>query len=243
MIFSFKKRKKGKAPNSRIFCVILDYCGGHRTNRLYRKLSKWNTDYTIDILDNGSPQKKSKYITYQNKTNTGVGGGINDCVELARQRGCNYLFFIANDIILKSRIDIGYLEKYILQEKDIVLISAALTKDSDKIYYPWMNYQHPPTNRAVCHADLLCCLMDISFIDSFGGFPESRGGWGFDWELAYHARLRGKKIVVCDYMTIKHDNSKTTTKETLLAKQQEMRDIYNKRYGDFNKINPRFTDK
>ncbi len=238
MIFSFKKKKNIQSSNSRTFCVILDYCGGRHTNNLYRKLSKWNTDYTINILDNGSPKKKSKYITHQNKTNTGVGGGINNCMELARQAGCRYLFFIANDIKLKSRINIGYLEKYMLQEKDTVLMSAALTKDSDKIYYPWMDYQHPPANRVVCHADLLCCLMDISFIDSFGGFPDSKGGWGFDWELAYHARLQGKKIAVCDYMTVRHDNSKTTSTETLLAREQEMRDIYNERYGDFNKIKP-----
>ncbi len=238
MLFPFKK--KVQAPHSQTFCVILDYCGGRQTNNLYRKLSRWNTGYTINILDNASPQKKSKYITHQNKTNSGVGGGINDCLELARQAGCNYLFFIVNDIILKSRIDIEYFEKYVVQNSDTVLMSAALTQDSDKKCYPWMNCQSPPANRIACHADLLCCIIDISFIDSFGGFPDSRGGWGFDWELAYHAALQEKKVVICDYMTVKHDNSKTTSHEVLFARQREMQDIYTERYGDYTKIKPPF---
>ncbi|PRX55255.1 glycosyltransferase family 2 protein [Flagellimonas meridianipacifica] len=221
----------------KVFCVILDYCGGSRTDKLFLKLSKWNPNFKIHILDNDSPSNKSNYITHQNKFNSGVGGGIVDCISLAKLNNSKYILFIANDILPVTRIDFQHLLEIIECNSDVIQISTSLTKNSDKKYYPWMYNRGNKDNRIVRHADLLCSLLRIDFIDSFGGFPKSRSGWGYDWEISYQAKLQRKKIVVCDYYRVKHlDEKKSTT--VWNKKLEEVIEIYNKRYGDYRLIMP-----
>ncbi|MEW4924693.1 hypothetical protein [Algibacter sp. 2305UL17-15] len=224
-----------------IFCIILDYCGGVRTNILYKKLTKWNPGFKIHVLDNASPENKCDFITHQNKINSGVGGGIRDCIKLAREYGSKYVMFIANDIVPVTKIDIGHLMEIMEFNDDVVQISASLTKNSDKKYYPWMTNMDNGDNRLVHHADLLCSILDLDFIESFGGFPESKSGWGYDWEIGYQAKIKNKKIVISDLYRIKHVNDiKNNSSETWNIKLQELKRVYNKRYGNFNVIKPFF---
>src|SRR5690242_6336861 len=74
--------------------VILEYCGGRRTDHLVERLRSWNPGREIAVLDNASPSNRCSYITHSNACNTYVGGGIIDCYKLAESRNCDNLFFI-----------------------------------------------------------------------------------------------------------------------------------------------------
>ncbi len=221
------------------FCIILEYCGGAKTDALFQKLSKWNPDYNIHILDNASVNNRCSYITHQNLSNTGIGGGIKDCLRFARNSRAEYLFFMTNDIIPINEIDIGHLEQIIIHHQDIVQLGVSLTRDSDKQYYPWMINQGENDNRIVRHSDLLCCFLNLDFIESFGGFPDSRSGWGYDWEIGYQARINNKKIVICDAYSIRHvDQNKENAQQIRDTKFMELKEVYNKKYGDYKVIEP-----
>ncbi len=225
--------------NNRIFSVILDYCGGKQTDLLYEKLSEWNPNFLIHILDNASPHNKSKYITHQNTKNTGIGGGLKDCVSLAKQHKCRYVLIITNDIHFQNKLDITYFDELVKEYPDIVQAGVSLTKNSDKRYYPWMINKGKRENRLVHHSDILCCVMDIKFIEDYGGFPDSWSGWGFDWELGYQACLNDKKIVICDVFKIKHVNEKRENDQVIWnMKLSELQKVYNERYGSYKKITP-----
>lgn len=194
----------------KICCVILDYCGGSRTDRLYEKISESNPTYQVYVLDNASPHGKSKYVTNTNAQNSGIGGGIIDCLSLARSSGAKYLFFLANDIELLTEIDLHHVAAVLRSHPNVIQLGASLTINSDQSrHYPWMVSTGEYTNRIVPHSDILCCAINIEFIDSFGGFPQSRGGRGYDWEIAYQANLGGAQIIIADYFIIRHANEYT----------------------------------
>ena len=219
-------------------CIILEYCGGKKTDSLYLKLTRWNPGYSIHILDNASHQNRCSFITRQNVTNSGIGGGIIDCLKMAKDEGAKYLFFIANDIVPLTRIEIAYFEEMLEKFPGIVQLSASITKNSDQgRHFPWMINQRASENRVAPHSDILCCALNIDFIERFGGFPFSRGGWGYDWEIAYQAKLSQKLIVISDYLKIKHINeSGKQDEQSKLQKLRELQKIYDQKYGSCNTI-------
>jgi hypothetical protein len=245
LINNFKEwtqRFLSRFKRQKTFPVILEYCGGEKTDRLYEKLSKDNPNYKINVLDNCSPKNKSKYITHQNEKNSFVGGGIKDCINLAKKNKCKYLFFFANDIKIINKIDIKYFEKLMKKDKDIVQAGASLTKDSDKTYYPWIINKGKNEDRIVRHSDLLACIFRISFLNEID-FPNSKSGWGYDWEIAYHAKLTNKKILISDKFLYRHLEKKDKSALTGLSiskKMDELMKVYNKKYGDYKKIHPIF---
>ncbi len=224
--------------SSKAFPIILEYCGGEYTNKLHLKLSKDNPDHKINVLDNASPQNRCNVITHQNKINSFAGGGIRDCIKLARQSRSKYLFFFANDVVLKNKIDIKYFENLMEKNRYIVQAGASLTTDSDKTYYPWM-INKGNKDRTVRHSDFLACIFRLDFFEKFE-FPKMISGWGYDWEFSYHAKLNNKKIVISDKFLIKHD---TTTDKMNIARKgfsklYEARSTYEKKYGSHFKIMP-----
>ncbi|TCS89817.1 hypothetical protein EDD80_10114 [Anseongella ginsenosidimutans] len=219
----------------KICCVLLEYCGGWRTDLLYRKFKKWNPGYDINVLDNASHESRSTVITHQNEENSGVGGGIIDSLKIARDQGAQYLFLVVNDIVPITRIEMKYFEIILDNHPEIVQLSASITKNSDQGgHYPWMVSNREHKNRAVLHSDILCCALDIDFIESFGGFPMSKSGWGYDWEIAYQAKLLQRKIVISDFFKVKHVNYLTKNNEEIRQeKRRELRRVYNERYGSY----------
>lgn len=226
------------------FPIILEYCGGQTTDALYEKLAQWNPGYKINVLDNCSPGNKSKYITHQNKANTYVGGGIKDCINLAKQHNCKYLFFVVNDLEIVNCLDIRYLENLMEKDHTVVQAGISVTDDSDKArYYEWMANKGKDKDRVVRHCDLLCCMIRLDFIDEFGGFLDSKSGWGYDWELAHQAKLRNKKIVISDKFLCRHkaETDKWADASALLSKKRKKKELvktYNERYGDYRLIRP-----
>ena len=145
------------------FVIILDYCGGSRTDRLYEQLAQNNPQTDIFILDNASPDNKSLYVSHQNQENSFIGGGIKDCIRLAIKSHKQFLLFITNDIKIKRQIPLWHLEKVMLEKDDVVQVSASLTESSDKTYYPWMINKRSRTLRKVPHADFLFCCIRLLF--------------------------------------------------------------------------------
>lgn len=216
-----------------ICCVLLEYCGGVRTDALHKRLSKWNPDYKINVLDNASPRNKSQFITHQNEENSGVGGGIIDALRIARMEHAKYLFLIVNDIIPVTKIEVRNFELILTRYPEIVQLSASITKNSDQAaHYPWMIDRGKWETRLVPHSDILCCVLDVDFIQQFGGFPASKSGWGYDWEIAYQARLKNRKIVISDFFKIKHINDAEKKAPCVSEeKHEELQKIYDARYG------------
>jgi hypothetical protein len=210
--------------------VILEYCGGSRTDYLFDRLRSWNPGHEIEVLDNASPANRCSCVTQQNPTNTYIGGGIIDCYRLAEARECDNLFLVVNDIDPGTPIVIEQFEGALEKDQRLVQVAAAVTHDSSphSTVYPWMVTQSSPKIRRVPHSDLLCCVIRTSFIRSFGGFPPSQGGWGYDWELAYQALLHGLHIAIADLSIVRHED--TLTANSIRLRGSEMFDVYNDRY-------------
>jgi hypothetical protein len=210
--------------------VILEYCGGSRTDSLVERLQAWNPGREIEVLDNASPANRSRYITRHNTVNTYIGGGIIDCCKLSQARNCDNLFFLVNDIEPLTPIVVDEFEHALASNPNVVQLAASITRDSSPqaIVYPWMVTQGSPVMRRVPHSDLLCCIMRNSFIRSFGGFPVSKGGWGYDLELAYQAFTRGLHIAVADWCVVRHENSVSVAVQQ--SRYHEMLQVYASRY-------------
>jgi hypothetical protein len=209
----------------KVFPVILEYCGGEQTDKLYHQLSFQNPNYTINVLDNASEHNKCNVISHQNEVNTYTGGGILDCIELAKNHKAEYLLYFANDLQFEQ-IDIAELEKAMDNDADIVHLSLTLTHDSS-IPWSWMKRQGKGL-RQVCHSDLLASMIRLDFVTSLQ-FPKSKSGWGYDFQIGYEALLQDKKVVMCDDYSVLHIN----TDSELVSKQKraEMDEIYYKKYG------------
>jgi hypothetical protein len=212
------------------FTVILEYCGGSQTDCLFERLRSWNPGREIEVLDNASQMNRCSCITQQNTVNTYIGGGIVDCFRLANAHYCDNLFFIVNDIEPITPIVIDHFETALAKDRRLVQVAASVTSDSTPHaeFYPWMVALASQKLRRVPHADLLCCIIQNSFIQSFGGFLPSRGGWGYDWELAHQALIQGRHIAIADSSVVRHkDDSDVESRRT---KYREMIDTYKSRY-------------
>jgi len=219
------------------FPVVLDYCGGARTNQLVEGLRKSNPGYPIHVLDNASPVHPCRYTTHRNEVNSYTGGGIADCLRLAREAGASFLLFIANDVECVKPVRFSHLERLIANDDRVVQVSAAITGDTAQArIFPWMIDEGAERDRVVLHADLLLSILDVGFIESFHDFPLSKGGWYYDWELAYQARLQSKLILVADSCLIRHDGTPqdvtdASADDVRAEKRLEAQTIYRARYG------------
>jgi hypothetical protein len=217
-----------------IYPAVLDYCGGTRTEALVRQLSATNPGWPIAVLDNGSPRDRSPVATDFNPVNTGVGGGILDCMERARQAGARWLLFITNDIECLTPLRFSRFDEIVTTHSTVVHVSATLSPDSAQAgIFPWMVTQTGAGARPVPHADLLVSCVDLDFVASFGDFPPSLGGWGYSWELAFHAVRVGKTIVMLDDCVVSHVNSGPEEARAAAgkAKEAEVARVYHGRYG------------
>ncbi len=220
--------------NKKTYPIILEYCGGKKTDILFNTIQSQNSGYTINVLDNSSPYNRCNVTTHQNKQNSFIGGGIKDCIRLAKESGAKYLLFITNDSEI-NKIDISVLETKMEFDQDIVQLSLSLTFDSDKTTYPWMYQQYGDNYRKVVHSDLVTSMLRLDFLDT-QEFPESKSGWGYDWQIGFEARQAGKKVVMCDIYSCRHINIYNESIQR--EKQEELMNIYTKKYGDWKKISP-----
>lgn len=205
--------------------------GGARTDNLVSNLKAVNPDsIPIHILDNGSdPDKRSQFITHETGANLGIGGGINHCLQLAEQEGARRLCLIINDLNLSpAGVPIPLLEYPFAIDDQTVAVSASITPESNQaLLYPWV-IQHQGRQRPyrpVPHADFLFIALDLRFIHDIGGFPDhSTYARGFDLHFAHQARLRGKKIYVCDDLVAHHtkEDSLTSKESTSYGRYVEM---------------------
>jgi hypothetical protein len=216
---------------------VLEYCGGEKTDKLFAQLRSWNSGANIFVLDNASPTNRASCVTHRNGVNSYIGGGLLDCINLAQAQGARYLFFCANDIKILNRLNIAEFQRVLDLDAQVVQFSCSVTPDSTQATnFPWMVRRHGGAIRRVRQADLVCCLIRLNFLATFGGFPLSKGGWGYAAELAFQAKLQGKKIYVSDRCTFQHLARKpavvTESGETV-DKSTEATSIYSRRYRDW----------
>lgn len=231
--------RPGRSPARTAF-IILEYCGGARTDALFERISRWNQGVRILVLDNASPINPASCVTHRNRRNSYVGGGIRDCIALALSLGATYLFYCVNDADLPNPLVIADFQAVMDNDPDVVLVSCSLSPDSQQARrYPWMVRRRGGLLRRVRAADPICCLLRLDFIESFGGFPESKGGWGYASEVAYHARKQGKKIYVSDRCSVRHSRASgflVTERGETISKGDEAVRVYSQRYGTAAKI-------
>ncbi len=220
--------------------IILEYCGGARTDALFERISRWNPDAPILVLDNASPENHASSVTHRNRRNSYIGGGIRDCLALARALGATYLFYCVNDAELPDALVIKDFQAVMDNDPEVVLVSCSLSADSQQARrYPWMVRRAGSLLRRVRAADPICCLLRLDFIAGFGGFPESKGGWGYAGEIAYHARKQGRKLYVNDRCSVRHVRASgflVTDEGETVSKAAEAARVYSHRYGSAEKI-------
>jgi len=224
----------------KVFPVILEYCGGSRTDALYNQLVSWNPKYRINVLDNASPLDRACCVTHTNSANSYIGGGIQDCITLADMSGHPYVLIIMNDVELLTPLYIHAFESIVESSVETIQVSASFTHDTPQVSQsPWMARRDGQSSRLAPHSDILCCLLRIDFIKSFGGFPPSKAGWGYDLELACQANWNNKSIVIVDDCVARHGRDRSRSIAALgeaFNKRREMQDAYRARYGDFEAL-------
>jgi hypothetical protein len=145
--------------------VILEYCGGSHTDELYETFRSANPDIAIHVLDNASPNNRSRYVTTRNRINSHIGGGLVDSIRLAERDRAQFLFFIVNDIEIVRVPSIAHFESLATQDNSVVLVGASITRETGQAEpYPWMVNQGASEERVVPHCDPLCCLFRLDFI-------------------------------------------------------------------------------
>jgi glycosyltransferase involved in cell wall biosynthesis len=213
--------------------ILLEYCGGTRTDRLVANLRN-TLSLPVYVLDNASQKNCCSCATHRNKSNSGVGGGVSDAFRLAESMKAKIILFCTNDVEIVDPSDIPELVDYIESDGEVVQIGASITPESQNAQlYPWMVKHENSSVRKVIHCDLLLCAVRIDFIKSYGWFPSSRGGYGYDWELAYHVDRNKKKILVHDRVTVKHHATLPDEEaaQSHFAREQEQYRVYGLRYG------------
>jgi hypothetical protein len=219
------------------YVAILEYCGGEQTDRLHHQLSTWNPQYEVNVLDNASPRNRCRCVSVQNLENSYVGGGIRDCLALAERDGAEYLFLTMNDVIPITPIEIGYFQELMSSCPQTVQVSCALTAASANANnFHWMVWRRGGGIRQVPHSDILCLILHIGFIKSFGGFPASKSGWGYDREIAYQSHLQRKVQLISDRHVIAHSARQQPELGTSAEKEEELRSAYRSRYNDFESM-------
>jgi Glycosyl transferase family 2/Bifunctional DNA primase/polymerase, N-terminal len=220
--------------------IILEYCGGPSTDALHERLSAWNPAHTIRVLDNASPACRAACVTDQNLVNSFIGGGIKDCLALAKKEACRYVLIVMNDLELLTPLDISSFEEILEADPGMVQIGPALTDDSPQArVYPWMARLTRNQIRRVPHCDLLCCMLRLDFIEAFCNFPDSKGGWGYDLEIAYQALERLKTVAICDWSLARHRGESRRSRMALgsdFDKLMEMEQVYGQRFRDSPQI-------
>ena len=142
--------------------------------------------------------------------------------------------FIANDIECLTPLRFSRFAEIVTTHPTVVHVSAALSRDSvQAAIFPWMITRNCTGARPVKHADLLVSCVDLDFLASFGDFPPSLGGWGYSWELAFHADRVGRTIMVLDDCVVRHVNSGPEDDRAMArkAKELEVARVYHQRYG------------
>lgn len=216
----------------RTYVAILEYCGGVSTDRLCKQMARWNPGRDICVLDNASPWNRCHSVNVQNHTNTFIGGGINDCIKLAEQNGATYLFLLMNDVKPLTILDVSSFEAVMDSHPNAVQVAPAVAAPPT---YPWMMWHQGGALREAPHSDIFCAAIRLDFIRSFGGFPVSKGAWGYDWELAYQARQQGKSILISDCHVVVHTIRIRSDAGTQVKKRAEMVASYSQRYRDFDR--------
>jgi hypothetical protein len=230
----------GKRPKNTVF-VLLDHCGGGRTDALYGRLAAWNPGADILVLDNGSICDRPSCATHRNALTSHDGGGLRDCVALAEAARAEFLFLCTGEVDVLDPLPIAEFEAVALADPSVAVVSCALSPDScSAATLPWMVRKNPARRRPAPYAELLCCLLRLDFLRSYGGFPLSRGSWGFAHELAYQAQLQKKRILVEDRCAI-HQWRMSADPEIVLDsgevinRQHERVAVYTGRYGDWRR--------
>jgi hypothetical protein len=213
---------------SAVFPVVLDFRGGRKTDALVEHLRHVNAGLPVFVLDNASGQCESTYVTHRNVQNSNVGGGLRDCLDLGRQAGAAWILFVANDVTPVSPLCVQEFVNVVNRWPNVVHVSASLTATSAQAaVFPWMVSRGGSVARQVVHADILVSLLNVEFVQSFGGFPPSKGGWGYSWELAFHARRADRPVVVLDSCVIEH----LSRVHDVAWKRSEATKVYMDRYG------------
>lgn len=227
------------AVELKLVACILCYNNTYEDDQMINKLIHRVQEHVTDcfVIDNGSKQRVSSYANVSLRENIFIGGGIKHCLHLASEVNATHCLFVTNDVRFVDFTNFEMMLE-VVQDPNVVQASAALFKQSDKTArYPWMEKFDSPGVRPVPHADFLCSVLNLSFISSFSGFPNSIGGWGYDLEMAYQAYIMNKKIVVVDEVVIIHVGHSPENNPILAKfKYNEMCRIYQDKYINSSSI-------
>ncbi|MFV0146859.1 glycosyltransferase family 2 protein [Empedobacter falsenii] len=235
----------------KIFTIIVTY-NGMRNNWIYKCLTSLKeSDYPTEIIiiDNNSNDSTPEFILsnfkevilIQNNTNKGFGGANNQGIEIALNKGADYIFLLNQDAYVESKT-IGELVSKSKINLDYGILSPLhLNGDSSGLDYNFSLYISANRCKNIYSDFVLNRIKDDAYESDFicaaswflprktfeivGGFSPTFYHYGEDNNYVHRLKYKGLKIGVIPSARILHDRaerSKSKYDQQTFIKHKEL---------------------
>lgn len=204
----------------RILAVVLHYGDPVLSRRVHEALLPGSDEHEVLVLDNAAPVPYDDALRLPE--NVFWGGALEKALDLARERGFQYLWFCNNDIeffpppslsspSLLARVAgrLGRMEKVL--GRAVGLWAPAVTSSP---YHPQMLHKQGLQYRQVAYMDGIAPLMNLACVDAVGGLEVDGNtrGYGLDLWLSLRAYEAGWPVVVDQQVVVRHRYHTTARK-------------------------------
>ena len=199
----------------RLLAVVLHYGDTAMTRAVYEALACKAAPHEALVLDNAAPQPYPGALRLPE--NVFWGGALAYSLNLARERGADYLWFCNNDITFLQPHTGAALLPFVAGRlarigkqcgKLVGVWAPALTSSP---YHPQMRHAQGVDYRRTAYVDGVAFALNLACVDAIGGpdVGENPRGYGVDVWLSLRAHAAGWPVVADQQVVIRHRHHST----------------------------------
>jgi hypothetical protein len=225
-------KRPGKRGTRLVVIVILNYNGEQMTLECVRSVLKIEyPNFRVVVVDNGStddsvPQLRTglgdpRVELLVNRKNEGYAGGNNRGIEVALERGAEYVYILNNDVIVEPG-SLGPLVGAMEREPKMGICGGPILpadSDGDPVcgqYFNLFTGVSGGRTKNVAHAQAdvdfihgAALLMRVELLRQIGGFDESFFLLFEDGDICLRAREAGWRVCYVPAPSVRHLNHAT----------------------------------
>lgn len=198
-----RKETSSSPKRNNVLVAVANYDFSQHADKLFQSFSRHFDTVLIDSSSNVPPV--SEHISIPNEYYPGLW---NEAVSLALDRKCDWLFFIASDVMTPSMRNLVDGIKKAASRGDIGVYTPSLMSGSRSAAQRAFNNN---TNglRDVPHVEGFAFLARTSLLKiQYPISPKFRSGWGIDVITSFNARRQKLRVVADDGAVIFHPAKK-----------------------------------